>query len=41
MEEAMGALGEDVWQQYLLDCDYNKDGKISLEEFTSVLLSKV
>lgn len=29
----MGKLGEDVWEDYLLDCDYNKDGKISEEEF--------
>ncbi|KAM3132738.1 hypothetical protein pb186bvf_015166 [Paramecium bursaria] len=40
LEEVMGQIGEDVWEQYLLDCDYNKDGQISEQEFTNALLQK-
>ena len=36
----MGKLGEEIWLEYLLECDSNHDGRISEEEFTKILITK-
>ncbi|CAD8086001.1 unnamed protein product [Paramecium sonneborni] len=37
LEEAMGFLEPEIWEQFLNDCDLNKDGKISEDEFSKIL----
>lgn len=41
LEYVMGDIDDDIWQQILLECDGDNDGKISLEEFSGLLRSKV
>lgn len=33
----MGFLEPELWEKFLEDCDVNKDGKISEEEFNKIL----
>ncbi|CAD8079067.1 unnamed protein product [Paramecium sonneborni] len=39
LEDSMGFLETEIWEQFLSDCDLNKDGKISEEEFTKMLVT--
>lgn len=39
LEDSMGFLEPEIWEQFLKDCDINKDGRISEEEFTNILIT--
>ncbi|CAD8171529.1 unnamed protein product [Paramecium pentaurelia] len=39
LEDSMGFLEPEIWESFLKDCDLNKDGKISEEEFTNILVT--
>lgn len=40
IEQVMGEVEIETWQQFLDECDINGDGKISHEEFKKILMSK-
>ncbi|CAD8156380.1 unnamed protein product [Paramecium octaurelia] len=39
LQDSMGFLEPEIWEQFLKDCDLNKDGRISEEEFTNILVT--
>ncbi|CAD8142780.1 unnamed protein product [Paramecium pentaurelia] len=41
LQNVMGDVDDEIWIQILKECDSDNDGKISLEEFSSLLQSKV
>ncbi|CAD8066872.1 unnamed protein product [Paramecium sonneborni] len=41
LQNVMGDIDDEIWIQILKECDNDNDGKISLEEFSSLLQSKV